>query len=271
MGDVLKRGELGLFTAIIFAIGNMVGAGVFVLSGLVIQAAGPAAIFSYIICGILVMFSGLSYAALASIYPEDGGGYLFTKRLLGPLTGFVSGWAMYISLTIAGAFVLLGFGIYLNLLFNIAVDPRIFALIGLVAISLLNLRGISEAGKFETGLVVAKVAILAALRPGEVAIVGGHHREEGEIPAGRFAAVIGIGAIARLAREEQGRFDAQAPEAGIGEPPPQRRRHGGEGGPRPPGGQKDRRDDRGQTRALPRRGPARPAARESASSEHAPP
>lgn len=163
MGEGLKRGELGVFTAIIFAIGNMVGAGVFVLSGLVINIAGPSAIFSYILCGILVTFSGLSYAALASIYPEDGGGYLFTKRLLGPLPGFIAGWAMYISLTIAGAFVLLGFGIYLNLLFNTSWDPRLFALGGLVAISLLNLRGISEAGKLETGLVLAKIGILAAL------------------------------------------------------------------------------------------------------------
>jgi len=163
MGEGLKRGELGIFTAIVFAIGNMVGAGVFVLSGLVIDTAGPSAVLSYIICGILVTFSGLSYAVLASIYPEDGGGYLFTKRLLGPLPGFIAGWAMYISLTIAGAFVLLGFGIYANLLFGTSWDPRLFALGGLVAISLLNMRGISEAGKLETGLVVAKVAILSVL------------------------------------------------------------------------------------------------------------
>jgi APA family basic amino acid/polyamine antiporter len=163
MGEGTKRGELNVFTAIAFAVGNMVGAGVFVLSGLVINIAGPSAVLSYLMCGILVTFSGLSYAALASIYPEDGGGYLFSRRMLGPLPGFIAGWAMYISLTIASAFVLLGFGIYANLLLNMSLDPRYFALAGLILLSILNLRGLSEAGKLETGLVVAKVIILAAL------------------------------------------------------------------------------------------------------------
>jgi APA family basic amino acid/polyamine antiporter len=158
-----KRGELGVFTAIAFAVGNMVGAGVFVLSGLVVATAGPSAILSYLFCGILVTLSALSYAALASIYPEDGGGYLFARRMLGPLPGFIAGWSMYISLIIASAFVLLGFGIYANLMLGTSIDTRYLALGGLVVLSALNIRGLSEAGRVETGLVVAKIAILAGL------------------------------------------------------------------------------------------------------------
>ncbi len=158
-----RSGGLSIFTAIAFAVGNMVGAGVFVLSGLIIDTAGPSAVLSYIGCGILVTFSGLSYAALASIYPENGGGYLFSRRMLGSLPGFIAGWAMYISLTISSAFVLLGFGIYANLLLNISLDPRYFALAGLIFLGLLNIRGISEAGKLEVGLVVTKVIILTGL------------------------------------------------------------------------------------------------------------
>jgi APA family basic amino acid/polyamine antiporter len=158
-----KRGQLGVLTAIAFAVGNMVGAGVFVLSGLVVATAGPSAVLSYLFCGILVTLSALSYAALASIYPEDGGGYLFARRMLGPLPGFIAGWAMYVSLIIASAFVLLSFGIYLNLMLGISVDPRYFALAGVIAIGALNIRGISEAGKLETGLVIAKIIILAGL------------------------------------------------------------------------------------------------------------
>jgi APA family basic amino acid/polyamine antiporter len=162
MAGSTRSGGLSIFTAIAFAVGNMVGAGVFVLSGLILHVAGPSAVLSYLFCGILVTFSGLSYSALASIYPEDGGGYLFSRRMLGPLPGFIAGWAMYISLTIASAFVLLGFGIYANLLLNSSYDPRYFALVGLVLLSVLNMRGVSEAGKLETGLVVSKVIILLA-------------------------------------------------------------------------------------------------------------
>jgi APA family basic amino acid/polyamine antiporter len=162
MDGSTRSGGLSVFTAIAFAVGNMVGAGVFVLSGLIINTAGPSAVLSYLFCGILVTLSGLSYAALASIYPEDGGGYLFSRRMLGPLPGFIAGWAMYISLTISSAFVLLGFGIYANLLLNTSFDSRYFALAGLIVLFLLNIRGLSEAGKLETGLVVSKVIILLA-------------------------------------------------------------------------------------------------------------
>jgi len=163
MSGHTRSAGLSIFAAIAFAVGNMVGAGVFVLSGIVIDTAGPSALLSYLFCGILVMFSGLSYSALASIYPEDGGGYLFARRMLGPLPGFIAGWAMYISLTIASAFILLGFGIYANLLLNTTIDPRFFALAGLIGLSLLNTRGLAEAGKLETGLVLAKVLILLGL------------------------------------------------------------------------------------------------------------
>ncbi len=161
MADYKKRSEgLSTTTAIAFAVGTMIGAGVFVLSGLVINTAGPSAIVSYIICAVLVSFSGLSYASLASIFPEDGGGYLYSEKMLGKYPGFLSGWIMYIAQPIVLSFVLLGFGIYLNLLFSTSIDPRIFAGLALLLITILNIRGIAEAGKFELGVVITKVSIL---------------------------------------------------------------------------------------------------------------
>jgi len=115
---------------------------------------------SYLICAVLVSFSGISYAALASIFPEDGGGYLYSEKMLGKYPGFLAGWIMYIAQPIVLSFVLLGFGIYLNLLLSISIDPRIFAGIALIMITILNIRGIAEAGKFELGVVVTKVSIL---------------------------------------------------------------------------------------------------------------
>lgn len=159
-----KRAEgLSMFSAIAFAVGTMIGAGVFVLSGLVVNIAGPAAILSYVIGGAIIVFSGLSYAALASIFPEDGGGYLYVKRMLGSFVGFLAGWGMYAFLMIASSFVMIGFGIYINLLLGTHFDPRILALAGLVMLTLLNLRGISEAGKAEISMVITKVAILLVL------------------------------------------------------------------------------------------------------------
>jgi basic amino acid/polyamine antiporter, APA family len=159
-----KRSEgLGLLATVTFAVGNMIGAGVFVLSGIVVDAAGPAAILSYLICGGIVVASGLSYAMLASIFPKDGGGYLYVRSMLGKYPGFLTGWGMYIFSVIASAFVLIGFGIYLNLLLGTSIDPRVFAVIGLIALTLLNLRGLAEAGFAEIILVLVKMAILISL------------------------------------------------------------------------------------------------------------
>jgi amino acid transporter len=159
-----KRSQgLSIFAAIAFAVGNMVGAGVFVLSGLMIKETGPAAILSYLFCGALVAFSGLSYAALASIYPEDGSGYLYARHILGNRLGFIAGWSMYISEIVVTSFVLLGLGIYLNLLIGVNMDHRLGAIVAIILLTLLNLRGLSEAGKIEVILVIAKVAILTLL------------------------------------------------------------------------------------------------------------
>jgi len=158
-----RSGGLGMAAAIAFAVGNMVGAGVFVLSGLVVETAGPSAVLSYLICSGLVTLTGLSYASLASIYPEDGGGYLYARRMLGAFPGFLTGWGMYISVTIASAFVLLGLGIYANLLFGTSFDVRIAAVAGALALAIVNLRSVAEAGRAEIVLVALKVAILAGL------------------------------------------------------------------------------------------------------------
>lgn len=161
MTDHEKRSQgLGLLAAITFAVGTMIGAGVFVLSGLVVSITGPAALLSYAICAFLVAFSGLSYAMLASIFPEDGGGYLYSEKILGKYPGFLAGWIMYIAQPIVLSFVLLSFGIYLNLLLSVGLDPRLFAAVALLLITILNIRGIAEAGRFEIAVVVTKVSIL---------------------------------------------------------------------------------------------------------------
>jgi APA family basic amino acid/polyamine antiporter len=187
-----RRSEgLSIFAAIAFAVGNMVGAGVFVLSGLMIDKAGPAVTLSYLICGILVTFSGLSYAALASIFPEDGGGFLYAEHMLGRYLGFMAGWSMYISEIVVTSFVLLGLGIYLNLLIGIDLDHRLGALTAIILLTILNLRGLSEAGKIEVILVMTKVIILTLL-----VVVGLLHINRSDfvpfMPHGQGAVVDGI-------------------------------------------------------------------------------
>jgi APA family basic amino acid/polyamine antiporter len=176
MGSLKRSEGLSEIGAISFAVGSMIGAGVFVLSGLVIAEAGGGAILSYVLAGVLITFTGISYAILASIYPEDGGGFLYTEKMLGPFPGFLAGWGMYTFQIIAQAFVLISFGIYLELLLGLSFDPRPLALAAVIGLTLLNMRGLNEAGKAELALVGAKIIVLiifilvglASVTPGDI-------------------------------------------------------------------------------------------------------
>ena len=75
----LERG-LGLFDASMIGIGAMIGAGIFVLTGIAAGEAGPAAVLSFALNGVVTLLTALCYAELASAYPRSGGGYSYIKK-----------------------------------------------------------------------------------------------------------------------------------------------------------------------------------------------
>lgn len=158
-----RTGSIGLVSCVAFAVGTMVGAGVFVLSGLAVQRAGPAAIASFVLAGILVLLSALSFAVVASLAPPGGSGYAYVGQALGRRWGFLTSWAFWLGGVIGVAFVLNAFGSYLHDFFVSAVPPTVVAVAAIVVIALLNIGPASVIGRAETVLVVVKVTILLLL------------------------------------------------------------------------------------------------------------
>jgi APA family basic amino acid/polyamine antiporter len=146
-----------------FAVGTMVGAGVFVLSGLAVQQAGPAAIVSFLLAGVLVLLSALSFVVVASLAPAGGSGYAYVATALGRQAGFLTSWAFWLGGVIGVAFVLNAFGSYLHDFFVPGVSSLTAAVGAAVLIAALNLGPASLIGRAETALVAVKVAILALL------------------------------------------------------------------------------------------------------------
>ena len=69
------RRELGFWDALTIGAGTMIGAGIFLLAGVALEMSGPAAIFAYILSGIVCMITASSAAELATGMPTSGGDY----------------------------------------------------------------------------------------------------------------------------------------------------------------------------------------------------
>lgn len=157
------RGSIGLTSCVAFAVGTMVGAGVFVLSGLAVERAGPAAIVSFLLAGVLVLLSALSFAVVASLAPAGGSGYAYVGTALGQKWGFLTSWAFWLGGVIGAAFVLNAFGSYLHDFFVSGAPVTVTAVVAVLLVAALNLGPADLVGRAETGLVAAKVSILLVL------------------------------------------------------------------------------------------------------------
>ncbi len=89
--DTLER-VLGPVQLTALGIGAVIGAGIFVLSGLGAQTAGPALMLSFVLSGLGCAFAGLCYAEFAAMIPLAGSAYTYAYATLGELIAWIIGW-----------------------------------------------------------------------------------------------------------------------------------------------------------------------------------
>src|SRR5687767_10950580 len=159
-GPGLRR-DLGLLDAVGVGLGAIIGAGIFVVTGVAAGVAGPAFLVGLLLAGIAATCNALSSAQLAATYPQSGGTYEYGYRVLHPWAGFAAGWMFLASKLAAGGTVALGFGSYLASLFP-AVPPRPAAIAAALLVTLANYFGIKKAGRLNTAIVAVTLFVLAA-------------------------------------------------------------------------------------------------------------
>ncbi len=167
--------DLTLFDAVMIGLGAMIGAGIFVLTGMACGEAGPGALLAFGLNGFVTLLTALSYAELASAVPEAGGGYAFVRRALSQPLGFLSGWMLWFAYTVACALYARGFGSYLlellhgyaPALHELAVGAigaqaaeRVAALGVAVGFIALNVAGAAVTGRTEDAITLIKVVLL---------------------------------------------------------------------------------------------------------------
>lgn len=151
---------LGLKDAVGIGLGAIIGAGIFVVTGIAAGVSGPAFIISLLIAGIVASFNALSSAQLAAIYPQSGGTYEYGYRLLNPAFGFSAGWMFLISKLAAAGVVAIGFGSYFYQLVPIA-SPISISVVAVIFLTIVNYFGVKKAGILN--LVIVAITILSLL------------------------------------------------------------------------------------------------------------
>src|SRR6476659_1401226 len=87
----LKR-TLGPFQLTALGVGAIIGAGIFVLSGLGAHYAGPGLMLSFVLSGMGCAFAGLCYAEFAAMIPLAGSAYTYAYATLGEIFAWIIGW-----------------------------------------------------------------------------------------------------------------------------------------------------------------------------------
>jgi len=89
----LKR-EVGLFSAVILVVANMIGTGIFTTSGFIMKEVGDPAglLWCWIVGGLLALSGAMCYGELGALFPLAGGEYVYLRQSFGRTMAFLSGW-----------------------------------------------------------------------------------------------------------------------------------------------------------------------------------
>src|SRR5512137_1107359 len=108
-GDNRLRRVLGPVTLTSLGVGAIIGAGIFVLTGLAAHDyAGPSLMLSFVLAGLGCAFAALCYAEFASMIPVAGSAYTYAYATLGEFIAWVIGWDLIIEYLFSASTVAVG-------------------------------------------------------------------------------------------------------------------------------------------------------------------
>jgi APA family basic amino acid/polyamine antiporter len=174
-GHGLKK-SVGATQLTAMGVGAIIGTGIFVVIGEGAAIAGPAVILSFVLAAVACAFSALSYAELASSIPVSGSAYTYTYATLGEVVAWIIGWDLILEYGVSVAAIAVGWGgnlnAFLDSAFGVALpdaiakspeDGGVFnlpAVVVVLAITFLLVRGVTESARVNLVMVVIKLAVL---------------------------------------------------------------------------------------------------------------
>lgn len=159
MGENRLKRELGLLQTTMMGIGGAICAGVFVTLGYAATLAGTALIIAMILCGVINLFTMLSYAELGAALPSAGGEYTFAKASFGGFLSFATGWFEWISNMFYAAFSSVGFAYLISYIIP-TINIPLVAVLAVALFAAINIKGVKETGLTQVALVIILLALL---------------------------------------------------------------------------------------------------------------
>ena len=168
--------DLTLFHITMMGLGMMIGAGVFVGIGITVPKAGTGGLLlTFVLNGLIALFTAMSFAELSSAIPKAGGAYNFARIGFGRGASFIAGWMEWFASSLAGAFYAVVFAkatvpFVANVLLGVglsgtaeAVVVRVVALAAAGSFIYINYRGSSETGRIGAIFTVAQMLFVLAI------------------------------------------------------------------------------------------------------------
>lgn len=172
-------------------VGCIIGTGIFVLTGVVAaQYAGPAIILSFILSGLACAFAALSYAELAGAIGGAGSAYGYAYVGIGEIVAWIIGWDLILEYALTTSTVAIGWSGYFAkiaemiglhipaALMNAPLDGGIANVPAMVVVLLLSILlsiGVSESARFNSAMVIVKLATVAVFIAVAAPHVDVHH------------------------------------------------------------------------------------------------
>ncbi len=177
--DGLKR-ALGAFDLTLLGIGAIIGAGIFVLTGVGAQQAGPALTVSFTLAGVACAMAALCYAEFSTMIPVAGSAYSYAYATLGELIGWIIGWDLVLEYAVGASAVAVGWsgylarvmaGVGMPLASSLTHAPgsvpgavvNLPALLVVMVTSAVLYVGIRESARFNALIVAVKLAVVAVV------------------------------------------------------------------------------------------------------------
>ncbi|HWQ03330.1 MAG TPA: amino acid permease [Candidatus Nitrosotenuis sp.] len=204
--DELKR-QLGLGTATSVVIANMIGAGIFTTTGIMLGEvkSGGLVLLCWLLGGFIALAGALCYAELATMMPRAGGEYAYLREIYGPLPAFLTGWtSFFVGFAAPIAMSALGAAAYIAPWFGVVPQPdapagpaeKSIAVALVLIFSLVHALGVRFGAGVQNSLTILKLALLAGfIAAGLASLRGAPPMAEGWLWSGSRPAGLGVGML----------------------------------------------------------------------------